>query len=163
MLYEAMLLFGVLFIAEWLFSTLLQQRHALHLRGVGQAWLFFVLGIYFSWFWSRGGQTLAMKTWKIRVVSLNGSPLSIRRAALRYVLAWFWFFPGLLLAWASEARNWMLVVIPFANMAVWALCIYLDKNRQFLHDRLAGTRLFISFDGQNKSKSPSIQSPSISS
>lgn len=144
MVYESMLLFGVLFVAEWLFSTLLQQRNALYLRGVGQAWLFLVLGAYFSWFWSGGRQTLAMKTWHIRAVTMEGLSLSFGHAALRYLLAWMWFFPGLLLAWAIDARTWMLIAVPAANVAAWALLAYLDKDRQFLHDRLAKTRLVVS-------------------
>ena len=35
--------------------------------------MFVVLGIYFVWFWSRG-QTLAMKTWHIRLVDAQGRP-----------------------------------------------------------------------------------------
>lgn len=153
MVYEGMLLFGVLFFAGWLFSTLLQQRHALQLRGAGQAWLFIVLGIYFCWFWSRGGQTLAMKTWRIRVVSATGKPLKFWHASLRYLLAWMWFFPGLLLAWASSAHGWMLILIPAANVVIWSMTVYLDKNRQFLHDRLAGTRL-VSFTTIEKTAAP---------
>jgi uncharacterized RDD family membrane protein YckC len=141
MVYEAMLLFGVLFISGWLFSTLLQQRHALYLRGALQEWLFLVLGIYFVWFWTHGGQTLAMKTWRIRLISNDGKPVTLWRAIARYLFAWGWFLPGLALAWAFGARGWMLILIPAANMAIWALAIYIDPGRQFLHDRLSGTRL----------------------
>ena len=91
-LYEGMLLFGVVFIAGYLFSSLSQTRHALDNRPGLQAFLFLILGIYFTWFWHRG-QTLAMKTWHIRVVSATGHPLSQRRALLRYVLSWLWFLP----------------------------------------------------------------------
>lgn len=143
MFYETMLLFGVVFIAVWLFSTLLQQRHALYLRGALQEWLFLVVGIYFVWFWSHGGQTLAMKTWRIRLVTSDGKPVKIVRAIGRYLLAWCWFMPGLALAWILGAKTWMMVLIPLANMVIWALTIYLDPHRQFLHDRLAGTRLVV--------------------
>jgi uncharacterized RDD family membrane protein YckC len=141
MLYEGMLLFGVLFIADWLFSTLLQQRHALHFRNAGQVWLFVVLAVYFGWFWSHGGQTLAMKTWRIKLVSKTGLPVTFWRSILRYVFAWGWFLPGLALAWAIGAKGWAMVLIPFANMLIWALAAYTDPQRNFLHDRLAGTRL----------------------
>ena len=144
MLYESMLLFGVLFIAAWLFSTLLQQRHALYLRHAQQIWLVLVTGAYFIWFWTHGGQTLAMKTWHIRLVTADGLPVPAWRAALRYVLAWLWFLPGLGLAAALGAAAWMLVMVPVLNMLLWALGIYLDPQRQFIHDRLAGTRLVIS-------------------
>ncbi|MGZ3239004.1 MAG: RDD family protein [Burkholderiaceae bacterium] len=141
MLYEAMLLFGVLFISAWLFSTLLQQRNALYLRHALQYWLFLVVGVYFVWFWTHSGQTLAMKTWRIRLVTKNGEPVKIGRAIARYVLAWLWFAPGLALAAFLGAKTWLLIWIPAANMFLWAAAIYIDPNRQFLHDRFAGTRL----------------------
>jgi uncharacterized RDD family membrane protein YckC len=141
MVYEAMLLFGVLFISGWLFSTLLQQRHALYLRNALQDWLFLVLAVYFVWFWTHSGQTLAMKTWRIRLVTRHGEEVKMKRAIGRYVLAWGWVLPGLATAWALGAKNWMLVLIPAANMLLWALTIYLDPQRQFLHDRIAGTKV----------------------
>jgi uncharacterized RDD family membrane protein YckC len=141
MLYEAMLLFGVLFISGWLFSTLLQQRHALYLRSALQEWLFLVIGSYFVWFWTHGGQTLAMKTWRIRLVTADGSRLSLTRAVVRYALAWLWILPGLALAWLLGAQGWLLALIPLLNVVLWAGTVYLDPHRQLLHDRLAGTRV----------------------
>ncbi len=141
MLYEAMLIFGVVFISGWLFSTLLQQRHALYLRGVLQDWLFLVIGIYFVWFWTHSGQTLAMKTWRIRLVTSDGQEVKVKRAIGRYLLAWLWILPGLAAAWAFDAKNWMLILIPAANFLLWVLTAYLDPQRQFLHDRIAGTRI----------------------
>lgn len=144
MVYESMLLFGVVFIAGWFFSTLLNQRHALYLRHGLQDWLFVVLGLYFAWFWTHGGQTLAMKTWRIRLVSRDGNALSPWRAVWRYLLAWMWVLPGLAMAWALQAKAWPLLLIPGANILAWALLAYLDPERQFLHDRIAGTRLISS-------------------
>ena len=92
-LYEGMLLFAVVFVAGYLFSALTQTRHALDNRHVQQAFLFVVLGIYFTWFWAKG-QTLAMKTWHIRVVDTQGRPVTQARALLRYVLSWLWFLPA---------------------------------------------------------------------
>ncbi len=143
MVYEGMLLFGVLFLSGWLFSTLLQQRHALALRHAQQAWQFLVLGAYFMWFWTHGGQTLAMKTWRVRVVTASGAPLSWARALLRYLLAWLWFLPGLALAYLIGAGGWLLLLLPALNMALWASTAWFDRDRQFLHDRLAGTRLVL--------------------
>lgn len=141
MIYEAMLMFGVLFISGYLFSTLLQQRHALYLRHAMQDWLFLVIGIYFVWFWTHGGQTLAMKTWRIRLVTRDGQPVGVMRAVGRYLLSWLWIFPGLAVAWMIGAKTWMLVLIPSANVLLWVLTAYLDPQRQFLHDRIAGTRI----------------------
>lgn len=141
MAYESILLSGVLFISTWIFSTLLQQRHALYLRHALESWLFVILCLYFVWFWNHGGQTLAMKTWRIRLVGKDGAKVNAVRAFVRFLLSWLWFLPGLALAWEWGAREWMLVGIPAINIVVWAALAYLDPARQFLHDRMAGTRL----------------------
>jgi uncharacterized RDD family membrane protein YckC len=141
MLYEGVLLFGVLAIAGLLFGILLQQRNALYLRHVLQYWLFLVLGVYFVWFWMRGGQTLPMKTWRIRLVTVQGNPLNAKRACARYLLAWLWFVPGLAIAWVLDAHGWTAVCIGAANVLAWALTARIHPSRQFLHDRIAGTQL----------------------
>ena len=139
-LYEGMLLFGVVFITGYLFSTLSQTRHALDNRHVQQAFLFLVLGIYFTWFWSRG-QTLAMKTWNIRVVDSLGQPLTQARALARYVLSWLWFLPPLLLTGLWGISGLEAVVIVLGWVLVWALLSRFHALGQFVHDALAGTRL----------------------
>ena len=139
-MYEGMLLFGVVFITGYLFSTLSQTRHALDNRHVQQAFLFLVLGIYFTWFWSKG-QTLAMKTWNIRVVDSLGQPLTQARALARYVLSWLWFLPPLLLTGLLGISGLESVVIVLGWVLVWALLSRFHALGQFVHDALAGTRL----------------------
>jgi uncharacterized RDD family membrane protein YckC len=115
MLYEAILLFAVAFFAGWLFYAASGGRDATQgaLRHELQALILVVFAAYFLWCWLRGGQTLPMKAWKIRLVDV-----SPRRALLRFLLA--------------------LVLVPTGVSVLWAL---FDRDRQFLHDRLAGTRL----------------------
>lgn len=139
-LYEGMLLFGVVFIAGYLFSALTQTRHALDNRHVQQAFLFVVLGIYFTWFWAKG-QTLAMKTWHIRVVDAQGRPLTQPRALLRYLLSWLWFLPPLAAIAPFQLSAAESAVIVLGWVAVWALLSRFHPRQQFLHDALAGTRL----------------------
>lgn len=141
MVYESLLLFGVLFIAGYLFSTLTQQRSGLMYRHAMQLWIFLVLGAYFVWFWTHGGQTLAMKTWKIRVVDTRGAPLTPARAVLRYVLVWLWILPAMALDWAFGLSGWESVGVLVGWMVLWAAAMYAGTGHQFLHDRLAGTRL----------------------
>lgn len=143
MIYEGVLLFGVVAIAGLLFSTIFQQRHALYLRHALQYWLFLVVGIYFVWFWMHSGQTLPMKTWRVRLVAMNGHAVPFRRALARYFLAWLWFLPGLIIAWALDAKAWTAISIVLANMIAWALTARLHPSRQFLHDRIAGTKLIL--------------------
>ena len=113
LLYEFLLLLALLFVADYLFITLTRAFRPAHLWL--QLWLLLVMAIYFSWSWAKG-QTLAMKTWRLRVVSRRGVSPGVGRALLRFLFA-----SGL-----------------FGISWLWA---FVDPERQFLHDRLAGTRL----------------------
>jgi uncharacterized RDD family membrane protein YckC len=140
-LYEGILLFAVVFLAGWLFSTLGQMRDAMDARRpLLQAFLFVVFAIYFSWFWARG-QTLAMKTWHIRIVDRTGRPVSHRRALLRYAWGWLWFLPPLALAAALRPGGAASAVVVLGWVAVWAFLSRFHPQRQFWHDEFAGTRL----------------------
>ena len=139
-LYEGMLLFGVVFLADYLFSTLSQTRHALDNRMGQQAFLFLVLGIYFTWFWHKG-QTLAMKTWHIRIVDAQSQPLTQARALARYILSWVWFLPSLALIWALELPLGSGSVLILGWVVIWAVLSRFHPQRQFWHDAWAGTRL----------------------
>ncbi len=139
-LYEGLLMFGVVFISGYLFGTLSQTRHALDNRHGLQAFLFLIFGIYFAWFWAKG-QTLAMKTWNIRVLTATGQPLSQSRAMLRYLLSWVWLLPPLALIapFALSAGETALMVIGW--VFIWALLSRFHPQQQFWHDAWAGTRL----------------------
>jgi len=140
-LYEGLLLFGVVFIAGYLFSALSQTRHALDNRHALQGFVFVVLGIYFVWFWSRNRQTLAMKTWHIRLVDRHGAPLSQARALLRYALCWLWLLPPLALIAPFQLPAGEALVLTLGWVAVWALLSRFQAQRQFWHDVWAGTRV----------------------
>lgn len=141
-LYEGVLLFGVLMVAGYLYSSLTQQRHALHGKTGLQAFLFVVLGIYFTWFWSRGGQTVAMKAWHVRLVDAAGAPVSQARAFARYLLSWLWFLPALLAIWLADLHGGGVVFsVLLAGVAGYAALAFLRPDRQFWHDAVCGTRL----------------------
>jgi uncharacterized RDD family membrane protein YckC len=117
MLYDAILLFAVAFFATWLFQfaagTLEVAGWRRHLL---RAFLVAVFAAYFLWCWLRGGQTLAMKAWRIRLAGVTPG-----RALARFALA--------------------VLLVPTGISVLWAL---FDPERQFLHDRLAGTRIVFS-------------------
>lgn len=141
MTYEAMLLFAVVFVAGYLFDTLTQSRHALMLRHARQTWLFVVLGIYFVWFWTHGGQTLAMKTWRIRLVGPAAGSLTIGRAVARYLLLWIFAVPTLAMLYVADVQGWPAVVALSLALLVPPFYALLDRDGQFVHDRILGTRL----------------------
>lgn len=120
LLYESLLLLGVL-TAVFLVPHLALGL-ALNIALPGSLLLlhvFTVLGIYFLWYWQRSGQTLAMQTWHLQLRSITGNAPTWRQLILRYVLSW----PSLLF---------------YGVGLIWAV---FDRDRQFLHDRLAGTRI----------------------
>lgn len=133
-------MFGVVVAAGLVFSIATQMRHALQHRHGMQVFLFLVCGLYFCWFWSKG-QTLAMKTWRIGISDRLGRPVSLARAAWRYVLCWLWFLPPLALAAPFHLPAGEVSVLAFGWVAVWALLSRFHPEGQFWHDVLAGTRL----------------------
>ena len=117
MVYEAILLFAVAFFAAWIFFFASGGRDATAggMRHLLQLFIGLFFAAYFLWSWLRGGQTLAMKAWRIRLVDITPA-----RALLRLLLA--------------------AILVPTGVSVVWAL---FDRDRQFLHDRLVRSRLVL--------------------
>ena len=145
-----MLVFGIVFLAGYLFGTLSQTRNAMDNRLPLQLFIFVVFGIYFVWFWAKG-QTLAMKTWHIRVVGIDGLAISQPRALLRYVLSWMWFGPPLAISWGMELSGVQGGLLTLLWIFVWAGLSRLHPQRQFWHDVWAGTRL-VTYIPEKKAK-----------
>jgi len=143
MLYEGLLLFGVMFGATAIFLLLRAIVPPLARTGdIGlQVWGFFALGLYFVGFWRKRGQTLAMQTWRMRVVNADGSRISLGRAVVRYALAWIWVAVAVGIIHVSGVSRWAGAGVALACVLAWGALAWLDPQRQFLHDRLAGTRL----------------------
>ena len=118
LIYEALLVAAVLWCAGFLYAIVESRVSSVHFRAAYQLYLLSIAGIYFIWQWQRG-QTLPMRTWHVRLVTRNGAAVSFGQAVARFVFATV----GLL-----------LLGLGF----FWAL---VDSERQFLHDRLTGTRL----------------------
>ena len=118
-LYEALVVLAVAFVATFPFLALFGDATHGWRRTLLQAWMVFIIGAYFVWFWTHGGQTLPMKTWHLRLVRNDGAAIGIAAAIHRYLLA--------LLGTSAVGIGFL-----------WAL---VDRERLFLHDRLAGTVL----------------------
>lgn len=119
MLYESLVVFSIILIGFLIPQTVL-AGFGLNFGGK-LMWLhvFVLLMLYFVWCWLNGGQTLPMKTWKLRIANHDGSPPRPLQALLRYMAAW----PS---------------IVIFGVGILWAL---VDKDKQFLHDRIAGTKI----------------------
>ena len=119
--YEALLLAAVLFICTWVFLFFAQALDSALQRPLLQIWLLGITGAYFVYCWSRSGQTLPMKTWRIHLTAAGGGQVTVQLAVKRYLL--------------------VLLSLGLCGLGfAWAL---IDRERQFLHDRIAGTRLTV--------------------
>lgn len=119
MLYESVLLFAILFVAGLIHRALFGDPQNPIQSNFLFIYLWLISGAYFVYCWTRSGQTLAMQTWRIKLIGLDGMSLSIDQAAKRYVFATFsLMFFGLGFLWA-----------------------WFDREGLYLHDRLSGGRL----------------------
>jgi uncharacterized RDD family membrane protein YckC len=109
-------------------------------RVAGFALIVAILGAYFVACWSGGRRTLPMKTWRIALVVADGTPVTVPRAIARYAAAWLGPLAALATYAATQSK---LAALALALPYGWAL---LDRERRFLHDRIAGTQLVSSQD-----------------
>jgi uncharacterized RDD family membrane protein YckC len=120
LVYDSLLLVAVLFLGSALFTSVAGTADTLPARIALQALLVGLAGAYFVWCWTHSGQTLPMQAWHLQVVDAeSGRPPGLPKALRRYLLA----IPGTLMAGVSF---------------VWGI---VDRDRLFLHDRLAGTKI----------------------
>lgn len=119
LVYETLLLVAVLFVGALPFLMLVQDADPPLARLFLQLYLLALCGVYYIWQWLHGGQTLPMKTWRVKLITRDGGPLTMRHGLYRYLFA----LAGLAL---------------FGAGFLWAL---IDRDKQFLHDRLAGTKI----------------------
>jgi len=120
--YDIFLLTAILFIVAAI-AMALNHGKAIEsddsFRSLYAIFMFSICYLYFSWFWINGGQTLGMKTWRIKMVSSDGRRISWKTTALRFVSAIF---------------SWGFVALGF----LWAL---FDRKNRCWHDLISHTEL----------------------
>lgn len=119
-IYDAFLLVAVLFIAG--LPLPLIPEHVLNELVVTLAvrsYLLIVSFVFFAWFWTKGGQTLGMRAWGIRLIGIEGAPVTWVQAAQRFF--------GALLSWGCVGLGF-----------IWML---FSHNNLTWHDRLSDTRI----------------------
>lgn len=124
LIYEALILAAVLLAGALPVVMLTRGWDHTMARTMLQGWLILMCAVFYAWQWSGTGQTLPMKTWRLQLVARDGTTPGFRRALLRY---------------AAALASIATLGLGFA----WAL---IDRDRQFLHDRVAGTRLVTAAD-----------------
>lgn len=119
LLYESLILAAIVMAAALPLVMMTRGWALVPARAVLQAGLLAVCACFYVWQWSGTGQTLPMKTWRLRLVSAAGESVTPQRAFIRY----------------------LAVLASVATLGLGFLWAVVDRDRQFLHDRLAGTRI----------------------
>ncbi len=133
--YEGIILFGVIWFADYAFSALTQFRgHPGGLRTAFQWFTLGVLGLYFVYFWSAGRRSLPMKTMGLQLQTRDGRVVGPARALARFATAAALAIGALAAGYYLHPALYLLLLVPY----LWTL---VDRDRRALHDVLAGTRL----------------------
>lgn len=90
-------------------------------NGLLQLLLLATAGAFFIWFWTHGGQTLGMRAWRLRVEQMSGEPVTLKAAAIRFVVG----------------------IVSIAGFGLGVLWILVDRDRRAWHDLAAGTRVVV--------------------
>jgi uncharacterized RDD family membrane protein YckC len=137
--YESIILFGVIWFAGYVFSSLTHyqaQRGNIALHHAFQIFTALVFGVYFSWFWAEGRRTLPMKTLSLDIVNRAGEPLSQVAAIVRYASGLVLFL-GIM-----AAARWLHMSLVLLMLAPFLYC-FIDPKKRSLIDLMAGTRLVL--------------------
>ncbi|MDH5190395.1 MAG: RDD family protein [Gammaproteobacteria bacterium] len=119
MLYDGMLLFGVLFFASLIVMLPVDEPETIATHLWYQVYLVVVCYLYFAYAWTRSGQTLGLKTWKLRVQQPDGKSITWVQSLIRFV---------------SAIISWSIFGMGF-------LWILFDKNNMAWHDYLSKTEI----------------------
>ncbi len=121
MLYDTFLVFAILMVAGGLVFALQGGQAPPTNLSWYSAYLVAVLALFFIGFWCRGGQTLGMRAWRIKLISADGGAINLTQALKRLLGVLLSIAPGGLGYW------WQLF----------------DRDNQSWHDRLSGTRVVL--------------------
>ena len=118
-IYDALLLAGVVFfslvlifgIALYIFKDTINTYPALKpvISGLVVLVAFLISSYYYSWFWTKGGQTLGMKAWHLYLVDENGHYINRKQGFLRCLTA--------TLSWACFGMGFAWILVNRKNLA----------------------------------------------
>ena len=118
MFYDSLLLAAVLMAAGAL-ALLVTRGQLDHHHPLYRAWLLGVSWLFFAWPWRHGGQTLGLRTWKLRVVRTDGRPLT----------------------WPDTLRRFLAAILSWLALGLGYWWILIDRDKRAWHDRLSETRV----------------------
>lgn len=119
-LYDTLLLVALLMLGSFLYVPVVGDMLPAPLgRTLYQILLLAIGFFYFTGFWVHGGQTLGLRTWKLRLVARDGGSVTWTQATQRFALA---------------LVSWLCLGLGF-------LWVWVDREKLAWHDRFSGTRV----------------------
>lgn len=161
-LYDSLLVLAILLFASLIYllpdiiQTPAESAQAANLNphrfqsAAYQSWILLCWFVFFAWFWTQSGQTLGLRAWKLKLIDQNGVLMSLRQALVRFFIALLpWvitlfvikqisFYP----AFSLYPYRYVLLVLGFSGL-LWR---FIDRDRCFLADRIARTRVVYDTD-----------------
>ena len=150
LLYLALLMAGLVLVLPFVsFFVAKDAQTPLHNYAILQSYGFAIGLIYFGWSWTRGGQTLGMRVWKLQVRRADGSGLRWPVATIRLAAA---LAPLVITLWAGKhlapppaggaALLRYAVLAGGAALLGYLPCLLSRRGRAFC-DWVAGTEVII--------------------
>jgi uncharacterized RDD family membrane protein YckC len=120
MFYDALLLLALLLLMSFPYAFITGgQRPGLVMHSLYQAYLLVISFLYYAWFWIHGGQTLGMRTWRIKLVRADGGPVT----------------------WSIALKRFSIALVSLLCLGLGFFWILLDRDKLAWHDRWSGTRV----------------------
>ena len=119
-LYDGLLLCGVLFLAGLPLPLIPEViRESWWVNMLTRVYLISTCLLFFTWFWTHGGQTLGMRAWRLKLTGVDGGPVGWQPAVIRFF--------GAMLSWSALGLGYLWILF--------------GEERLAWHDRISATRL----------------------
>ena len=146
-IYDSFLLLATIFVATAFTMPFTNGDVSADNRIYLSLYLVSVIYIFYGWFWTHGGQTLGMRAWQQKLVSMGGGAVSWKQTFIRFITglpAWLLFVTGILI-WMlpdkikltetlSELPIWSFTLVGL----IWVIINHLPSNWR---DKLSGTQV----------------------
>jgi len=123
-IYDVIIVFAIIFIAAQWFPLVpepLKDKPALIL--FKQAYILGISFVYFAYSWQRGGQTIGMKSWKIKILQNDNSQKPV--------------------SWSQSARRFLVAIISWLVCGLGFIWILFSAQHRSWHDQASSTRLVV--------------------
>lgn len=149
LIYELLLLISISFVPMLLIAIIVTVAKTSDLVAslASTIGLFIVWQWYFRYAWLKTGQTLPMKVWRLRVENLQGCLLGKKQSWIRFL--WSMIFLVLIpsLSYSLIRKLGFSASISFCLGMLWCVLPWgyalFDPDKQFLYDRLSGSRIVL--------------------